>query len=78
MTLLVEVPAVDWQIIAGAQIRDLIEIFDGIGAQHMVVLENEKPNLSHVRGLVHRGRLERQLGAHWTLSFRLRDETAIA
>ena len=78
MTLSTEVPAVDWQIVVGAQIRDLIEIFDDSGAQHMVVLENEMPNLSSVRGLIHRGRLERPLGAHWTASFGLIDETAIA
>jgi hypothetical protein len=78
MTLSAEVPAVDWQMIVGAQIRDLIEIFDGSGAQHMVVLENEVPNLSSVRGLIHRGRLERQLGAHWPSTFGFKGETASA
>ena len=78
MTPSAEVPAIDWQMIVGAQIRDLIEIFDGSGAQHMVVLENEVPNLSNVRGLIHRSRLERQLGTHWVSRLGFKDETAIA
>jgi CBS domain-containing protein len=66
MTPAADVPAVDWQMIEGAQIRDLIEIFEATGAHHLVVLENEMPNLSRVRGLINRARLERQLGARWS------------
>ena len=62
-----EVPAVDWQVIEEGQIRDLIEILEGSGAQHLLVLENATPTLIDVRGLVHRERLERQLGSRWPM-----------
>jgi CBS domain-containing protein len=65
MTPADEVPAVDWQTVADAQVRDLVEIFEGSGARHLMVLENEDAGRSSVRGLIHRGRLERQLGNRW-------------
>ncbi|MGH8205264.1 MAG: CBS domain-containing protein [Steroidobacteraceae bacterium] len=65
MTPSADVPAVDWQTIEEAQVRDLVEIFEGSGAQHLVVLENEAADRSSVRGLILRGRLERQLGNRW-------------
>jgi DeoR family transcriptional regulator, catabolite repression regulator len=64
MTPAMDVPAVDWQTIEDAQIRDLVEIFEGSGARHLVVLENDGADRSSVRGLIHRARLERQLGNH--------------
>ncbi|HEX4023985.1 MAG TPA: CBS domain-containing protein [Steroidobacteraceae bacterium] len=65
MTPVGNVPAVDWQTIEEALVRDLVEIFEGSGAVHLVVLENETAGRSSVRGLIHRARLERQLGSHW-------------
>jgi CBS domain-containing protein len=62
MTPSPDVPAIDWQVIEQAQIRDLVEIFAATEAEHLVVLESETVNRSHVRGLIHRARLERQLG----------------
>jgi hypothetical protein len=56
---------VDWQVVEEAQIRDLVDIFEGSGAQHLLVLENENAQLCAVRGLIHRERLERQLGTRW-------------
>jgi len=65
MTASADVPAIDWRTIEVIRIGDLVEIFRGSGAQHLLVLEDEMPNLCRVRGLVHRVRLERQLGARW-------------
>jgi CBS domain containing-hemolysin-like protein len=65
MTPAAQVPAVDWQVVEEAQIRDLVDIFEGSGAQHLLVLENENAQLCAVRGLIHRERLERQLGTRW-------------
>ena len=65
MTPVADVPAVDWQMVEGAQVRDLMEKFEGSGAQHLVVVESAFPNGNRVRGLVHRVRLERQLGVRW-------------
>lgn len=62
MTPSPDVPAIDWQVIEQAQIRDLVEIFAATETQHLVVLESDTVNRSHVRGLIHRARLERQLG----------------
>jgi len=65
MTPAAKVPAVDWQVVEEAQVRDLVDIFEGSGARHLVVLENENSQLASVRGLIHRERLERQLGIRW-------------
>ena len=59
------VPAVDWQIIEESRVCDLVDIFEGSGAQHLLVLENEDSQLAAVRGLIHRERLQRQLGSRW-------------
>jgi predicted transcriptional regulator len=61
MTSTAEVPAMDWQTLQECRVRDLLEIFDGAGVQHLVVLENDTVNASSVRGVIHRSRLERQL-----------------
>ena len=63
-----DMPAVDWQTIAEATVGDLVDIFEGSGAQHLVVLENETMDLSSVRGLIDRVRLERRLGVRWSQS----------
>lgn len=65
MTPSAQVPAIDWQVLQEAQVRDLVEIFEGSGAAHLVVLENESPLVASVRGLIHRERLERQLSGRW-------------
>jgi hypothetical protein len=65
MTPAWQVPAVDWQIIEDARVGDLADIFEGSGALHLLVLENENSQLAAVRGLIHRERLERQLGTRW-------------
>ncbi len=68
MTPVADVPAIDWQVIESSQVRDLVEIFEGSGAHHLVVVENDGANLARIRGLVDRDRLRRQLGALWGAS----------
>jgi CBS domain-containing protein len=61
MTLTDNVPAIGWDTLREARVSDLIEIFEGTGVEHLVVLENHSASLSSVRGLIHRERVERQL-----------------
>jgi CBS domain-containing protein len=61
MTSTSDVPAIDWQTLQECRVRDLLEIFDGAGVEHLVVLENDTVNASSVCGVIHRSRLERQL-----------------
>jgi predicted transcriptional regulator len=62
MTPASEVPAIDWQTLQDSRISDLIEIFEATGVKYLVVLQTETASWSTVRGLIHRQRLERQLG----------------
>lgn len=55
------VPSIDWHVIQQCTIADLAEIFSGSGAPYLLVLEDQGPKLSRVRGLVPRERLERRL-----------------
>jgi CBS domain-containing protein len=64
MTPVADMPAIDWQTIQESRVRDLLEIFEGAGVDHLVVLEGEMPDRARVRGLIHRNRLERRLYAH--------------
>jgi CBS domain-containing protein len=56
-----QVPAIDWRVLHQCSIGDLAEIFAGSGAQYLVVLEDETPQCSRLRGLVARERLDRSL-----------------
>jgi len=61
MTEAAEMPAIDWQTLRNASVRDLMEIFEGANVHHLVVLESESTLRLTVRGLVHRSRVERHL-----------------
>jgi CBS domain-containing protein len=61
MTEASEMPAIDWQTLREATVRDLLEIFEGANVDHLVVLETESSQRLTVRGLVHRSRIERRL-----------------
>ncbi len=54
-------PTVDWSTMQSARIRDLLEIFDGTGATHLLVVEGDGRGLPVVRGLLSRGRIDRRL-----------------
>jgi CBS domain-containing protein len=62
MTDASEMPAIDWQTMRQATVRDLMEIFEGANVHHLVVLETESVQRLTVRGLVHRGRIEQRMG----------------
>jgi hypothetical protein len=53
---------IDWQTVLDATVSDLVEIFEGTQVDHLVVVETDSISITHVRGLVHRRRLFRQLG----------------
>jgi CBS domain-containing protein len=61
MTPASQMPAIDWQTMLASRVADLLEIFEGARVGHLVVLESESASRARVRGLVHRGRLERRL-----------------
>ena len=61
MTPATDMPAIDWQALQEANVRDLMDIFEGAGVEHLVVLETADAQRAIVRGLVHRKRLERRL-----------------
>jgi CBS domain-containing protein len=63
MTAVSDIPAIDWLTVLEATIGDLQEIFAGTGVNHLVVVETESAAFARVRGVIHRGRLDRQLGA---------------
>ena len=63
MTHANDVPAIEWQTVLNATVRDVLEIFEGTGAKVLMVVETETALRARVRGLIQRSRLERQLGA---------------
>jgi predicted transcriptional regulator len=67
MTPTDDVPAIGWDTLGEARIADLIEIFDGTGVHHLLVLESHSATYSCVRGLIHRERMERQLRSPWSV-----------
>jgi CBS domain-containing protein len=67
MTPTDDMPAIGWDTLGAARVGDLIEIFDGSGVHHLVVLENRSASFSCVRGLIYRERMERQLRSPWSV-----------
>jgi CBS domain-containing protein len=61
MTPAAQMPAIDWQTMQESRVEDLRDIFEGAGIEHLVVLESDGAKKARVRGVVHRGRLERRL-----------------
>jgi CBS domain-containing protein len=68
MTPAADMPAIDWRTVQESRVRDLLEIFDGAGVAHLVVLESDVADRARVRGLFHRNRLERRLYTHSDMS----------
>lgn len=66
MTPTDDVPAIDWSTLDQSHVEDLLEIFDGSGVEHLVVIESQSATLNSVRGLVYRERL-RRLTSPWAL-----------
>lgn len=63
MTPWEDLPKVDWQTVQASRIADLLEIFQGVGVMHLLVVEGDDViGDTLVRGLICRRRIERQLG----------------
>ena len=56
------VPMIDWQIVVGATVNDLLRLLDRTHANHLLVVEAESSSFTHVRGLVYRRQLVQRLG----------------
>lgn len=62
MTEWEDLPTVDWSTMQSARIADLLEIFQGVGLMHLLVVEGEHGGGSTVvRGLISRARIDRRL-----------------
>jgi CBS domain-containing protein len=61
MTTWEDLPTLDWHTVQTARISDLLEIFEGIGVMHLLVVESDERGADVVRGLISRSRIERQL-----------------
>jgi predicted transcriptional regulator len=68
MTPTDDMPAIGWETLGEARISDLLEIFDGTGVHHLVVLQSHSAALSSVRGLIYRERLDLRLSSPWSRS----------
>ena len=61
MTAWENLPTLDFSTVQTSRIADLIEIFDGVGVMHLLVVETDERGAEVVRGLISRSRIERQL-----------------
>ena len=61
MTAWDDLPTLDWRTIQTARISDLLEISEGMGVMHLLVVESDDRGAEVVRGLISRSRIERQL-----------------
>jgi CBS domain-containing protein len=61
MTEWEDLPTLDWHTVQTATIADLLEIFEGVGVMHLLVVESDDNGADVVRGLISRTRIERQL-----------------
>ena len=61
MTEWEDLPSLDWSTVETARISDLLEIFEGIGVMHLLVVESDERGADLLRGLISRSRIERQL-----------------
>ena len=58
-----DIPAIDWETLLDSKVSDLVEIFQGSGVICLVVIQSESNAIERIRGLIHRSRLDIQLGA---------------
>ena len=61
MTAWEDLPTLGWSTVQTARIADLLEIFEGVGVMHLLVVESDERGDEVVRGLISRSRIERQL-----------------
>jgi CBS domain-containing protein len=58
-----DLPTLDWHTVQTARISDIVEIFEGVGVMHLLVVESDERGAEVVRGLISRSRVERHLHA---------------
>jgi CBS domain-containing protein len=58
-----DLPTLDWHTVQTARISDILEIFEGVGVMHLLVVESDERGAEVVRGLISRSRIERHLHA---------------
>jgi len=56
-----DLPTLDWHTVQTARISDVLEIFEGVGVMHLLVVETDEHGAEVVRGLISRSRVERHL-----------------
>jgi CBS domain-containing protein len=56
-----DLPTLDWHTVQTARMSDVLEIFEGVGVMHLLVLESDERGAEVVRGLISRSRIERHL-----------------
>jgi CBS domain-containing protein len=56
-----DLPTLDWHTVQTARISDMVEIFEGVGVMHLLVVESDERGAEVVRGLISRSRMERHL-----------------
>jgi hypothetical protein len=61
MTAWEDLPTLDWNTVQTARIADLLEIFEGVGVMHLLVVQVDEHGAEVVRGLISRSRIDRQL-----------------
>jgi hypothetical protein len=58
-----DMPAIAWETLLVSSVSDLVEIFQGTHVTSLVVVQTESSAVERIRGLIHRSRLDIQLGA---------------
>jgi len=58
-----DLPTLDWHTVQTTRISDVLEIFEGVGVMHLLVVESNERGAEVVRGLISRSRIERHLHA---------------
>jgi CBS-domain-containing membrane protein len=56
-----QVPMVEWSMLEAARVSDVLEIFAGTAATHLMVVESPSIGAATVRGMISRIRAQRQL-----------------
>jgi CBS domain-containing protein len=56
-----DLPTLDWHTVQTARMSDVLEIFEGVGVMHLLVVESDERGAEVVRGLISRSRIERHL-----------------
>jgi CBS domain-containing protein len=56
-----DLPTLELRTVQTSRISDILEIFEGVGVMHLLVVESDEHGAEVVRGLISRSRIERHL-----------------